>query len=92
MRSIVHSSRLSRNSISDPVKEDIEEMESEAQLTRSSITDQEVRDEFEALIPNPGYSRGITSLHLKNKDCFCRKSMFLVMHWWKEGKSMRLFS
>ena len=70
MRSIVHSSRLYRNSISDPVKEEIEETKSEAQLTRNCITNQEVKEEFEALIPDPGYSRGRTSLHLKTMDYF----------------------
>lgn len=77
MQSIVHSPRLFRNSIPDPVKEDIKETESEAQLTRGCITDQEVKNEFEALVTDPGYSRGQTSLHLKTMDYYWQQKYLL---------------
>ena len=73
MRSIVHSARPFWNSIRDLVKEDIEETESKARLTRGCITDQEVKNEFEALAPDSGYSRGQTSLHLKTMDYWQQK-------------------
>ena len=77
MKSIVHSARLYRNSILGPVKEEIEETESEARLTSNCIIDQEVSDEFEALIPDSGYSRGRTSLHLKIMDYFLQQKYVL---------------
>ena len=55
------------------MKEEMEHSENDAKLTRNCIPDHEVTEEFEALIPNPGYSRGRTYLHLKTMDYLWKK-------------------
>ena len=68
MRSIVHIARLYKNSIPNTVKEEIEHSKNDAKLTKNCIPDHEVTKEFEALILDPGYSRGRKSLHMKTMD------------------------
>jgi len=43
-------------------------VEAENKVTHNCISDEEVRKEFEGLLPDPGYPRGRVALYLKTLD------------------------
>ena len=59
---------LYNHRILENIRKEIADVEVDAKITRGCISDKEVWKEFEDLLPNPGYSWGRVSQHLKTLD------------------------
>ena len=68
MRNVVRTTCLYNVQTPKDIKEEIEEVEVEARISRQCTLNDEVRKEFEALLPHSGYPRGRVALYMKSLD------------------------
>ena len=57
----MHTNHLYNHQILENIRKEIADVEADAKITRGCIFDKEVWKEFEALLPDPGYSLGRVS-------------------------------
>lgn len=68
MKNVMHKAKLFKEQIPDKIKNEIGNVEEEARLTRDNIEEEEVRQDFEDFLLDPGYHRGRVALHQKTLD------------------------
>lgn len=77
MRNIVHTAQQFQEHILAEIKSKIKEVEDEALFTREFIPDEEIRKDYEALLPNPDYSRGRSALYMKTLEIAWQQKFIL---------------